>query len=321
MKTRTKLLSIVIIFLIWTSALSILPHQAKSAGSGPVEYYKFDEGSGKIAHDSSGNRNDGTVYGAAWTRAEILGNVLSFSRESFQYVEAPAIPNLNSFTVVAWVKFKSQNFEHIVATRSSNYPYQFDLWMGATGYKLRLGVYLTSGQVFMTDSDPGTPLVTGVWYFVAGVFDGENIYAYLNGTLDYSKSASGSLYSISPNVIVGGAGYDSNYFDGTIAGVQIYNRALTAEEIWDIYSPPGVQVWMQWWFWAIIVLGILAILLISTTLYYRSTALYYRRKALAKETNSMPSKPKSKEYIICPSCGANMPADARYCGKCGTSLQ
>jgi hypothetical protein len=44
---------------------------------GLVGYWKFDEGSGNIAHDYSGNGNDGTIYGASWTEG-ISGYALDF---------------------------------------------------------------------------------------------------------------------------------------------------------------------------------------------------------------------------------------------------
>ena len=37
----------------------------------------MDEGAGTIAHDSSTNHNDGTVYGATWTNGAV-GSALSF---------------------------------------------------------------------------------------------------------------------------------------------------------------------------------------------------------------------------------------------------
>jgi len=33
---------------------------------GLVAYWRFDEGSGTVAHDYSGNENDGTIHGATW---------------------------------------------------------------------------------------------------------------------------------------------------------------------------------------------------------------------------------------------------------------
>lgn len=74
------------------------------------------------------------------------------------------------------------------------------------------------------------------------------------------------------------------------------------------------QIWLQWWFWAIIVLGIIASVLAFTTLRYRKKAV------ISKESKVTSTKPISQEYKVCPNCGANLPADSKFCGKCGTSL-
>ena len=48
------------------------------------------------------------------------------------------------------------------------------------------------------------------------------------------------MYSISPNITIGRAGYDNeHYFDGKIDEVQIFSRALTSDEISDLYNNYG----------------------------------------------------------------------------------
>ena len=40
------------------------------AASGEVLVLHFDEGSGTVARDASGNGNDGTIYGATWVNGK-----------------------------------------------------------------------------------------------------------------------------------------------------------------------------------------------------------------------------------------------------------
>src|SRR5262249_28474145 len=47
-----------------------------------VAEYSFDEGSGTIAADASGNGNDGTVGSATWTSSGKFGGALSFDGTS-----------------------------------------------------------------------------------------------------------------------------------------------------------------------------------------------------------------------------------------------
>lgn len=57
--------------------ISIFFSPAYATDEGLVAYYSFDEGGGSSAYDYSGNENDGTVYGAAWTEG-VSGGALAF---------------------------------------------------------------------------------------------------------------------------------------------------------------------------------------------------------------------------------------------------
>ncbi len=68
-----------------------------------VGWWRFDDGSGTTAMDSSGNGNDGTLNGGAqWTDGQIGGAIQFNGSDSF--VAAPHIPlNSQSFTIAMWV--------------------------------------------------------------------------------------------------------------------------------------------------------------------------------------------------------------------------
>jgi hypothetical protein len=328
MKKRTKLLSIVIVFLIGASALSILPHQAKSATSGLVGYWKFDEGSGTVAHDSSGNAISGTIYGALWT-AGMSGNALHFDGAN-SYVEVPNSADLNptAITLMAWVKFSG--FPDF--TIHPHNPNSHIVGKGTgpnNGYELRQDCGDTDEygppefRFCMLENNvwysvvSTTKLVTDEWYDVAATYDGSTMRLYVNGTLEDQETFNVAMLGNTNNLLIGALNQPPNEYriNGTIDEVKIYNRALTSDEVYNDYL--GIEqssFWTQWWFWTIVVLGILDILLVFTT-------LYYRRKALPKGTKTIPSRPAPKEYIACPKCGANLPADSKFCGKCGTSLE
>ncbi|MCX5638296.1 MAG: hypothetical protein NTX52_11485, partial [Planctomycetota bacterium] len=70
---------------------------------GLISLWKFDEGSGTIAHDSVGN-NHGTIYGAQWTTG-ILGGALDFGGDG-DYVQVPDDDSLTpptEITISFWV--------------------------------------------------------------------------------------------------------------------------------------------------------------------------------------------------------------------------
>ncbi len=71
-----------------------------------VAHWKFDEGSGSVVHDTSGNGNDGTFVGdPQWTAGKI-GGALEFNGSS-DYIEIPfsesmRVINQGDFTIAAW---------------------------------------------------------------------------------------------------------------------------------------------------------------------------------------------------------------------------
>jgi hypothetical protein len=78
----------------------------------------------------------------------------------------------------------------------------------------------------------------GTWYFYAGTFDGATYKIYFNGVLNGSSADSTAL--ITNNLKELNIGYlDVNgspgrFFPGTIDDVRIYNRALSAQEIYQL---------------------------------------------------------------------------------------
>jgi len=127
------------------------------------------------------------------------------------------------------------------------------------------------------------------------------------------------------NQTYGRKGYDSGKCvvqtnDGgyAIAGFRTFLLAITAFLLIKLHTPleAVLPFWTQWWFWAIVVLGI-------TTSIFASTTVYYRKKMrTSKEPQVAPAKPGAeKKCKVCPNCGAKLPTDSAFCGKCGTSLE
>jgi predicted RNA-binding protein with TRAM domain len=95
------------------------------------------------------------------------------------------------------------------------------------------------------DSGDGNDLKVGVWTHVVMTHNGTMDRIYMNGAQVNEKAYSGALNKTSHPF---GIGYDpidkGNYFDGALDEVQIYNRALTADEVLGLYvlqSIPPVE--------------------------------------------------------------------------------
>ena len=128
-------------------------------------------------------------------------------------------PSISSgkITVNAWVKLNVSKVQHIVD--SSNNSWHLAILSSNTPY-------FWNGTTFHTT---GNKLTNGVWYMLTGV-QGTTLDIYVNGILNSTISTSPNIPT--NNINLGRWQNDgSRLFNGNIAQVSIYNRALTASEI------------------------------------------------------------------------------------------
>jgi hypothetical protein len=76
------------------------------------------------------------------------------------------------------------------------------------------------------------------WTFLAGTYDGSKLSLYVNGVLAGSVSLSGSIFSTSDPLRIGGD-WSGEMFTGTIDDVRIYSTALTQAQIQSDMNQPA----------------------------------------------------------------------------------
>jgi prepilin-type N-terminal cleavage/methylation domain-containing protein len=206
--------------------------------SGLVGYWKFDEGSGTTAIDSSGNNNTGTLFnGPTWITAGKVNGALSFDGVD-DYVTTADI-NAYVFTIEAWVKVLSYN------DNGTEYYINgiIDKTEPRAGYFLRCGdgTYagrnMLRGGVYVGGSWhelSGGVLDLNTWYHIAMSFDNSTLRVYQNG-VEYSVAVSGSI-TPTTNALWFGTDQRGRYGNVVIDEVHIYNRVLSADEISAIYN-------------------------------------------------------------------------------------
>jgi len=209
---------------------------------GLVAYWSFDEGSGNIAYDASGNGNHGTLTnGPKWTQGKI-GGALSFDGVD-DYVEVPhssSLMPISSISISFWMKKLKDPLRGWVGLfykRGSENS-------GYNGYSVLLQ---TDGSIrwefpgvanAVVDS---SVLANNTWYYIVAVYDGSSMKIFINGSLNNSRAVSGNIIPTVANLIIGTR---DAYFNGLIDEVRIYNRALSPEEIRFHYSRGGpVAYW------------------------------------------------------------------------------
>jgi hypothetical protein len=213
---------------------------ARAADPDLVGWWRFDEGSGTTASDSSGLGNHGTLRGdTQWVRGRI-DMALQFDGVD-DFVEVPDDPSLrveNEVTVMAWInteRYDAPNgeaWQGILSKSESPRSYSFYTEAGGDLH------FSTAGYGGL--SSPMVPL--NEWVHVCAMVVGGTQQYYINGE-DAGRSGSGIVLpgdADTATVVIGRTHEGVNRsFLGMIDDVRIYRRGLTQEEVQEAMKGLG----------------------------------------------------------------------------------
>jgi hypothetical protein len=215
---------------------------APGIDTGMVGHWTFDETSGTVASDSSGNGNNGTlVSGPVWTPGKIGGG-LSLNGTS-SYVMVPDSPTLDiagSGSITVWVKrnaLSTGDWRAIVAKGNDNVNAHYNYGMefsSADRMEIDVGGGATGTQV--DDAIIAQTDLTN-WHQHGVVWNGTLITYYYDGLLvgaGWSQVAPSAGNTSS--LFFGTFGNGGDFLNATIDDVRIYNRALTAADMSALYG-------------------------------------------------------------------------------------
>jgi hypothetical protein len=237
---------------LWLISCIVLAIATSLQAQTAIGYWKFDEGSGTRAADSSGNANTALLSsGVDWVRGPNGGAVLA-DAASQGSVTIPAIDlsGARAVTIAFWAKrVYSAGGNDVLFEATRNYQNS------------------TTGFVFLPDDDTchgiqaalrgnegttancyGQPS-SGVWHHLALVFDksqtaGNAVAFYVDGVLQtpsWSVSASTNTNNFGNDPIyLFSRGGTSQFSSGAVDDLRIYKRALTAGQIQQIYRGSGL---------------------------------------------------------------------------------
>ena len=230
--------------------------------SGLIGYWGFNDGSGTVAADSSGNNNHAALWpniSPVWISGKV-GTALQFNATDGdnndnddprvtigRNFDISGVP----FTLSAWVN--PANFADWRAIFSKR-----DSFQSAAQWRFDWGLHKDSGAVYLkaynssVDFTYAPPVNT--WTHLTVVASTTDTKLYVNGILTQQAIGGFSFGTgATANAVIGGTGdqgalADDDPFSGSIDEVRIYNRAVTASEIQDIYFfnpsdviPPAVS--------------------------------------------------------------------------------
>ena len=215
-----------------TSKLSRLPQRLPMPApqSGQVLAHHFPFPTGAKTKDYSGSGNDGTISGASYINGK-LGQALIFDGIN-DYIECgndSSVQILTNITIALWVKASSKGdtgYDALVR-KGTGYALSFDnanpghiRWFGYSSGSPK-GIVLAGGS-YIYDNQ---------WHFVACTFNGTTWNIYIDGTLDQTKDDACTLDNPAHNLNLGKRSDGTDYFNGSMDEIRIWNRVFSAYEI------------------------------------------------------------------------------------------
>ena len=217
-----------------------------------ASWWRGEPTTSAVVADSIGANNGGFFTGTntarpSYTPRGKLGGAFRF--DGTNYVQIPDAPSLQppQFTVEAWVfpTVLSDSEQAIIGRGSSNGSW----WLGITASYLYFTTqnYALSGRQVLPETSwlpPGqlkaSAIPLNTWTHVAATFDGATKNLYVNGIQVASQGGLGPhAYDPVPTPVTIGASWYRNaahdLFTGLIDEISLYDRALTFDEIFDIY--------------------------------------------------------------------------------------
>ncbi len=220
---------------------------------GLVGYWKLDENTGTSAGDTSTGGNTGTLTnGPTWTTGRI-GSALSFDGTN-DYVtmgDIAAAEGGTQVTAAAWVKQNgTTNEKHILdkggCTGGSTNSWELMVISGEPAFYIpAFGGSATGVGLNVSDN---------AWHHLVGTYDGTTIRIYSDGSLVGTQAASvtlgndSSAVEIGGNCNGGGSCGGSCYWNGQVDEARVYDRALSGDEIRQLYNlsaPTGTDTGLK----------------------------------------------------------------------------
>jgi hypothetical protein len=206
----------------------------------------FDEGSGTVANDTSGNGRNGTLVNSpTWIAGKVGSNALQFN-ETSNYVTAPGFALPSQFSVAFWFADKTADdplYRYMFSWGPVDNPDNINIWIyentAASTAVLRTNIEPDGGADRTNYDDVADAIVSdGNWHHYCATVGSGGLTVYLDGNQRVTDAAIGGTFTLPGNIYIGGRS-DLNagrFFGGKIDDVRIYSQALVAADVMNLYS-------------------------------------------------------------------------------------
>jgi len=196
-------------------------------------------GAGTTWTDLSKRGNNGTLTNGPTFDSANGGSIVFDGTNDYVSITRNSSITPNYISVCGWIKInsKSSNQFLLALPRSVN---------GGASYMMYYSLSLDGFVAYARTNSTGTIQTTstfspdtGRWYFLSMTSNGSNLILFIDGEFEASLSFS-SVLEYSGSTVLRIGSYDNQgtptYTNGNIPLTQIYNRALTPDEIRQNYN-------------------------------------------------------------------------------------
>lgn len=232
----------------YASTQPISTLQSEELSPAPIAYWKFDEGVGTTAYDSTSTKINGTIStgtsSPTWTfEDQCISEKCLTLYGTNSYIDIGTSLNYlftdQNFTIESWI-----NPARLDGSDVTNYEIFGNESYNNYGILFRLNIHGTPGSLIFRTSQSGSVqttsstkiTTTNTWYHVAAVRNGSSVRIYING-VDSTTSAGDHINPVLSPITASISGGQS--FNGKMDEVKIYPYARSADQIKLDYNSRG----------------------------------------------------------------------------------
>ena len=243
-----------VITILTIIIILLAPYSARAdITTGLVGWWKLDDGAGTSASDSTGNLNTGSMSGfstpatgtSGWTPSGKLNGALLFDGNDDQILAGTGatVNDLGPATWACWVKRNGTGALMYKSDDNGSAGWWVDIRSANSDVGIAIVRQAGNGRKYVNMNN----LPVGIWTHLVITWDGSlvslaEVHIYINGVeiTTYTANGDGSGPHTTDAVRTlmigkGGGGVEGN-FSGALDDVRIYNRALSAADVSELFA-------------------------------------------------------------------------------------